>query len=205
MRRNLIYNALLNRRNISPTTTPAPTTTGAPTTTIYLLPGEVLIGSQIWMDRNVDDNIPGSLVYQNNESKRAIYGGLYLWSHIPTIEALYPGYHVPTKDELYTLAASVGGTIAGGGKLKQAGTSLWTSPNTGATNETGFTALPGGIWREAFSDWALEGWYSTMWSKTERETDPTKAWWFQLYYMATNINIYYVDKDNTASIRLIKD
>ena len=57
---------------------------------------------------------------------------------------LLTGWHLPTDGELLMLSNYLGGDNIAGGKLKEAGTLHWNSPNTGATNETGFTGLPGG-------------------------------------------------------------
>ena len=54
------------------------------------------------------------------------------------------GWHVPNYDEWTTLSTYLGGKTVAGGKLKETGTAHWQTPNSGATNETGFTALPGG-------------------------------------------------------------
>jgi len=73
------------------------------------------------------------------------YGALYNWFAIDNPNGLAPtGTRVATKADWDTLNTYLGGSSVAGGKLKEAGFAHWNSPNTGATNETGFTALPGG-------------------------------------------------------------
>jgi uncharacterized protein (TIGR02145 family) len=84
--------------------------------------------------------------YDNNPANAAVYGHLYNWYAAHGSGIIAPaGWHVPTDDEWQTLADYLGDIATAGGKLKEAGTAHWTSPNTGATNETRFTALPGGV------------------------------------------------------------
>src|SRR5690554_410098 len=86
----------------------------------------------------------------------ATYGVLYNWTaamdgeassttNPSGIQGVCPaGWHLPSDAEWTELTDYLGGTSVAGGKLKETGTTHWKSPNTGATNETGFTALPGG-------------------------------------------------------------
>jgi uncharacterized protein (TIGR02145 family) len=126
----------------------------------------VTIGTQVWMKENlkttkyndgtsitlVTDNTewselttPGYCWYNNDQSQFGItYGALYNWYTINTGKLCPAGWHVPTDGEWTTLTTYLGGESLAGGKLKEAGTTHWNSPNTGATNRTGFTALPGG-------------------------------------------------------------
>ncbi len=81
------------------------------------------------------------------ENDKATYGGtygiLYQWGVASIV--CPDGWHLPTRAEWTTLSESLGGKYEAGGKLKEAGTSHWLSPNYGATNESGFTALPAGM------------------------------------------------------------
>jgi len=84
--------------------------------------------------------------YDNSTANGAIYGKLYNWYAVSDLRGLAPvGWHIPTDTEWATLGTSLGGNSVAGGKLKITGTTYWASPNTGATNETGFGGLPGGF------------------------------------------------------------
>jgi len=120
--------------------------------------------------------------FQNNPDNCNVYGGLYQWNEVmqysstPGVQGICPsGWHVPTDVEWCTLEQYVDPTITcdaldvwrgvdGGGKLKEAGTAHWAAPNTGATNLSGFTALPGGEWFDygrIFSGWKAYGFFWT--------------------------------------------
>ena len=126
------------------------------------------IGNQMWMAENlkvtryrngdlIGTTVPATLsllgesspkyqwAYNGNEDNVAIYGRLYTHYAITESRGICPtGWHAPTDAEWTTLTDYLGGMTVAAGKLKEAGTSHWISPNTGATNETGFKALPGG-------------------------------------------------------------
>jgi uncharacterized protein (TIGR02145 family) len=111
---------------------------------------------------------------------------------------------VPTDAEWTILTDYLGGTSVAGGKLKETGTAHWISPNTGATNETGFTALPGGgRWGGTFN---YNESYGEWWSATEY--DATNAWhrYVQNNYSDVNNGNYDIyDKSLGFSVRCIKD
>ncbi len=88
---------------------------------------------------------PAYCWYDNNPATyRETYGALYNWYTVNTGMLCPIGWHVPTDAEWEILTDYLGGESVAGGKLKEIGTTHWVSPNTGATNETGYTALPGG-------------------------------------------------------------
>ena len=89
----------------------------------------------------------GAWCYTNNDpSNGTKYGKLYNWYAVIDPRGLAPkGYHIPTDKEWTTLTQSVGAENLAGGKMKATGTQDWYGPNTGATNESGFSGLPGGI------------------------------------------------------------
>ncbi len=126
----------------------------------------VTIGSQVWMAENlkttryndgsnipnVTDNAtwdaltsPAYAWYDNNIANKVTYGALYNWYAVETGKLCPVGWHVPTDAQLTRLTNYVGGESVAGGKLKEIGTTHWNSPNEGATDEYGFTALPGGV------------------------------------------------------------
>lgn len=124
----------------------------------------VQIGTQCWMQQNLNigirvdgvynqtnNSIIEKYCYDDNENNCNNYGGLYQWdetmqySTTQGVQGICPsGWHLPTDAEWTTLTTFLGGESVAGGEMKEAGTSQWSSPNTGATNGSGFTALPGG-------------------------------------------------------------
>ena len=147
----------------------------------------VTIGEQVWMAENLATTrlndgtpisnltvpadwelapVPAYVWYSNNEALyRLTYGALYNWHAVATNKLCPEDWHVPTEAEWRTLVNYLGGVDVAGGKLKQTGTALWLSPNVGATNESNFTALPGGGRKPAgeFEDRGIRGlwWAST--------------------------------------------
>jgi len=72
------------------------------------------------------------------------------------------GWHIPSGEDWSALTDFLGGTTIAGGKLKEAGTTHWFNPNTGASNLSGFTGIPGGYRFEEFSDKTYTGnWWSS--------------------------------------------
>lgn len=103
----------------------------------------VRIGTQTWMAENLNYNVsPGSWVYDNNPSNAAIYGRLYNWNTAKKV--CPPGWHLPSDAEWNILITYLRTKGAPGNQMKEAGTSNWLAPNDGATNSSGFSALPGG-------------------------------------------------------------
>lgn len=184
----------------------------------------VQIGSQCWMKENLKatryrngtsiiypssnntswvENKAGAYAWYNNDiSSKNIYGALYNWFAVNNPNGLCPtGWHVPTDAEWAKLTISLGGNSVAGGKLKASGTSFWASPNTGATNETGFTALPGGF-RTVFGDYmdiTGNGWW---WSST---SGSTSAWVRAMFYNATSVYRATADHWGGLSVRCLKD
>lgn len=123
----------------------------------------VKIGNQIWMAENLKvthyndgTRIPymtsssEAYYWYNNDSStyKSTYGALYNWAAVWTDKLCPTGWHMPSISEWGTLTAFLGGDSVAGGKLKETGTTHWNAPNTGATNESGFTALPGSMYDE---------------------------------------------------------
>ena len=82
--------------------------------------------------------------YDNLESNNQIYGTLYSVYAVKTEKLCPTGWRVPTENDFLILTDFAGGYEQAGGKFKAPGTTYWNGPNTGATNEFGLTALPGG-------------------------------------------------------------
>ncbi len=122
----------------------------------------ICIGKQNWMKENLAYNAPGSRCYDDNLANCDIYGRLYDWatmlqgaapsSSTPSgVQGVCPkGWHVPSQDEYYDMLSFLSDPINAGndtivGGMMKAISPLWNQgPNVGATNSSGFTALPGG-------------------------------------------------------------
>jgi uncharacterized protein (TIGR02145 family) len=163
-----------------------------------------------------DNGIIEKYCSNNDEANCAIYGGLYQWGEMmqyattPGAKGICPtGWHLPTDEEWDTLTVTLlGGDGIAGGKMKasgtvEAGTSLWHSPNTGATNECGFTALPGGG-RDGNGLFGTLGWYCDWWSSTD-EGNTIKAWDRYINYDYSIVFRSYFQKSNGSSVRCVRN
>ena len=112
------------------------------------------------------------------------------------------GWHVPSDAEWTTLTTFLGGEAVAGGKLKETGTTHWTAPNTGATNETGFTALPGGS-RGGYGTYGSIGNYGNWWSSTE--SSATYAWGRYMGYDDAGVGRGGGSKQYGFSVRCVRD
>ena len=177
----------------------------------------VQIGNQLWMAKNLAVSSPGALGYNSN------YDGASLGYLYPGIAGINPtGWHVPSVWELNNLQNNLNNDNVAG-KLKETGTSHWNSPNEGATNETGFTALPGGT---IYTDWvsfdtiAGIGDFGVWWTSDlnpvweEHSWPPNSSYWgyYPIYFYISNGNTspfydYLQSPVSTrnASIRCLRD
>lgn len=113
---------------------------------------EVVIGTQVWMCYNWDAAYPGSKVYGEDESNRALFGGLYSWAQVMSPGFVPEGWHVPTRAEWQTLKDYLGGDAVAGGHLKSLGLTYWDTPNTDADDSVGFDARGSGYaYKNTFS------------------------------------------------------
>lgn len=185
----------------------------------------ITIGFQTWMAENlrttkyndgkaihnIKDNDEWKTIssgaycnYNNTISNDTIatYGRLYNWHAVNTTKLCPSNWHIPTESEWLELTDYLGEQKISGGKMKEAGTLHWKSPNNGATNESGFTGFPSGF---RFDD---RGYYgistdAVWWSATE---DNIYTAWFQgLYYRDTASYTGTNNKYFGFSIRCIKD
>ncbi|MBU4446718.1 MAG: fibrobacter succinogenes major paralogous domain-containing protein, partial [Candidatus Marinimicrobia bacterium] len=158
--------------------------------------------------------------YNTNSSNADTYGRLYNWYavndsrnidpevrkrfHLPTDSRnIAPeGWHVPSDAEWKTLVDYLGGKSVAGGKMKETGTTHWHSPNTGDTNESGFSALPVGC-RYYNGRYDYMGYNATFWSSTEDY--PYSAWYRKLWYNDSVVNRYSTKERNGFSVRCVKD
>jgi len=166
----------------------------------------VLIGSQTWMVENLKTSkfrngavITNSWYYGNNPGNGNIYGRLYDWYAVNDPRGLCPeGWHVPSDAEWTQLTNYLG--YNAGGKLKA--TYLWAIPNVGATNESGFTALPGG-YRHLYGDFLYIGYYGYWWSASEDFT--SSAWGRYMFYYNSDVSRLGYYKELGFSVRCLRD
>lgn len=156
----------------------------------------ITIGNQVWMAEN--------LRYIGNGAKNTddnVYGQLYDENDVPG--SCPAGWHLPSEEEWMELANYLGGSDTTGGSLKEAGTDHWLSPNTGATNVSGFTALPAGGY-DYNSGGFKRGESAYFWTSTI--TGYEVGIIIKLQYNSENIE--FLEKgtlDQCYSIRCIKD
>lgn len=186
--------------------------------------GTISIGNQVWMTENLktthyrnQDAIPqvadsatwhdletdGMCWYADDPGTYAgVYGGLYNWFAVDDPRGLAPvGWHVPTQADWVELIDYLGGTAVAGGKMKPQ-SSQWSAPNTGATNSSGFSGLPGGYRHTNghFEPLGLQGYW---WHSTER--NETYAYYNTLFYNYAVANTNNNKKTDAMSIRCVKD
>src|SRR5690554_267685 len=184
----------------------------------------ITIGDQVWMAENLaylpsvnmvadgSEDAAGSYYYVYGydgtnvaEAKAtdnyATYGVLYNWT--AAMNDCPHGRHLPSDAEWTELTDYLGGESVAGGKLKETGTTHWASPNTGATNETGFTALPGGARYNDGTFYDIGG-YGNWWSATG--DDATYAWdrFVSYGYSSVSSDCYYC-KSVGFSVRCLRD
>jgi uncharacterized protein (TIGR02145 family) len=157
----------------------------------------IKIGSQVWMAENLKTSkfndgtdityigemrywrgcsTPAYCWYLNDESRYINpYGALYNWHTVNTGKLCPTGWHVPSLEEWQTLFEYSGSDSLAGRQLRESGTAHWVMTDTGVTNGSGFTALPGGI-RESLidpsgypesDDFRNLGYTGAFWSATE--------------------------------------
>ncbi len=184
----------------------------------------VLIGSQWWMSENLrvshfndgtlipnvtDDeewialNIPAWCNYENIQVNENVYGKMYNWFAVNNARGLCPiGWHEPSDEEFNTLVDLLGGGAIAGGKLKLPGSQYWVNPNTDATNESGFSALPGGSRNASNGAFATIGTRGNFWSSTE---SAETAWTRILANNSAIVSRLNYSKLLGLSVRCIKD
>ena len=166
----------------------------------------VIIGEQVWMSENLkttkyrngnpipkvsdgttwsNHSIGAYCNYNKYEDNSTTYGRLYNWYAVNDSRNIAPtGWHIPSDAEWTTLTTYLGGECVAGGNLKETGITHWQSPNTGATNKTGFTALPGG-YRHCNGDFFCMCRNASFWSSTEHNCNDARYrklgydWWIQ--------------------------
>ena len=188
----------------------------------------VTIGIKSWTKTNLDvsryrngDPIPqvtdptqwvnlttGAWCYYNNDPANGlIYGKLYNWFAINDERGLAPvGWHVPSYPEWTDLDTFLGGAGISGGKIKAM--TLWNSPNTGATNSSGFTGLPGGY---RYGTNTSDGPFfyintsSIWWSSTESYDESPSAWGRMIRHNSASTILSGAVKTCGFSVRCVRD
>ena len=182
----------------------------------------VHIGTQCWFKQNLNvgtmvdlaanqtnNSVMEKYCYNNDPSNCDVYGGLYQWDELMQYtttsgaQGLCPdGWHITTDGEWTTLTTFLGGVEFAGGKMKETGTLHWNVPNEGATNESGFTGLPGGLRMTvpAFSGMGNSG---TWWSSTEESS--TFVYDRGLTYLGFFVNVGTFIKPMGLSARCVND
>jgi len=187
----------------------------------------VKIGAQCWFKENLnvgtmingdqemtDNGIIEKYCYDNSEANCDMYGGFYQWNemmdYITTegAQGICPeGWHLPTDAEWTALTTYLGGQSVAGGKMKSTRTApdphpRWNSPNIGATNSSGFTALPGG---ERFVLGSFHGLstFGYWWSSSEHSA--SNAWFRDMWDDAADVARGFNSKSFGWSVRCVKD
>lgn len=139
--------------------------------------------------------------YDYRDDLGSRYGGLYNWYAVNDSRGLAPeGWHIPSDAEWQTLKDYLSGDAVAGGKMKETG-EAWASPNTGATNESKFSALPGGeidevgTFRHSYSNGKF--WYSSDFSNDA-------AWYCSLYYAGSYADRTGAFKRTGISVRCVR-
>jgi uncharacterized protein (TIGR02145 family) len=183
----------------------------------------VRIGDQTWMAENLratkfNDGTTIDLVekssawenlstpaycwYDNNEKYGRTFGALYNWYTVNTGKLCPVGWRVPTDEEWERLIIFLGGKGRAGGQLKETGTDLWRNPNAGATNKSGFSALPGGVRYgngRFFGIGACGGWWSAS------EYDSSQALHLDVWFNHIEVGRSEILKGQGVYIRCVKD
>lgn len=188
------------------------------------VPGDITIGSQTWARCNTSvskyndgTDIPevqdptawaalttGAWCYYNNDpSTEAAYGKFYNWYAVNDPRGLAPtGYHVPSDAEWTVLTNELGGLTSAGGALKETGLCHWSSPNTGATNSSQFSAVASGI-RNHLGAFGNKPSYAFWWSSTQLSA--SAAYMRNVSYNNSSVSVSNYLKQYGFSVRFIKD
>lgn len=187
----------------------------------------VAIGAQIWMaenlrtsrynngdtinttedplkDINPEEDPKYLWAYDGDSSYVPTYGYLYTWYVVNDDRGLCPaGWHVASDDEWTTLETYLGGREVAAGPLKETGYDHWAEPNAGATNSSGFTAIPGGG-RVINGVYFLLGTVGGWWTSSEQ--NPEAGWTRGIGYETGAVNrATNIDKKYGWSVRCVKD
>jgi uncharacterized protein (TIGR02145 family) len=153
----------------------------------------------------------GAYSWKDNDETtyKNTYGALYNWYAVNTGNLCPAGWHVPTDVEWTALTDYAGGASIAGGKLKSTRTApdahpCWISPNTSATDEYGFSALPGGH-RDGsgYGMFDVVGRFGDWWSSTESHVE--RAWIRRMVYNNEDVRRFHDWKVQGSSVRCVRD
>lgn len=184
----------------------------------------VRIGTQIWMAENLKTTklnegtaiplVTGSAAWTNlttpgytmfnglDTAYKKNYGLLYNGYTCSDSIVCPTGWHIPTNDDVNILLESLGDSLTAGGKLKETGSLKWKSPNTGASNSSGFQAIPSGF-RYFDGSYAAFSLFTAFWLAEEPDID--NRYYISLSYSDSQIKFGQVSKKFGFSVRCIKD
>ncbi len=186
----------------------------------------ITIGTQTWMAENLrstkyNDGTTIQKITSNTDWKNlstaayctynnttrvdsiSVYGCLYNWYAVNTGKLSPSGWHIPSKAEWQTLIDYLGGLDIAGGKMKEISLLHWSSPNTSATNESGFTGLPAGERYGDVGTFVHLNYNACYWSTTAEGV--ATAWGRNLSNIAGSSLQDGDSQNNGWSIRCIKD
>ncbi len=185
----------------------------------------VKIGEQLWMKENLrttrfsngksithttsmqpwcDLDKPGYCWYNNNQDSFGNdYGALYNWYTVDHGKLCPKGWHVPSDGDWSELVLYLGGLDVAGGKLKEKDTTHWYSPNEGADNSSGFTALPGGYRSGINGTYNKIGEHAYWWSSTPKSSEC--SWFRSLSHYHAHIDRSSSYNNYGLSVRCVRD
>ena len=173
----------------------------------------VQIGKQTWMAENLnfdaglsEDGKVNSTPFKGSQYNAETYGQLYVWEIAKKV--CPSGWHLPSKTEWEGLSGYLGGEETAGGKMKTIGTMQWNEPNTGATNQSGFSSLPGGmVWFAEEKDLGdiASFWSSSSLNLPDPYSNPGNAWYVLLFNNSEKLALDSRWINNYHSVRCIKD
>jgi len=181
-----------------------------------------MIGTQCWMAQNLDIGtqisskanpadkaVVTKYCYNDSPANCNLYGGLYSWdvamqhTEKENARGICPeGWHVPSESD-WTILNTYLGSDASGGKMKEPGTRHWISPNNGATNTSGFTALPAGFRLFSNSTFKQLGAEADFWSSTMNDANSVVI--FNIDGSDVTLVKGFDDKRYGYSVRCIKN
>ncbi len=157
---------------------------------------------EAWEKASIEKK-PAWTYYETSSDYGMIYGKLYNWFAVNDARGLAPnGSHIPTEAEWNVLVVALGGENKAGNKLKEKGTEHWRVPNKAATNESGFTALPGGL-NYSFGSFVSQESKGFWWTSTADSNDT--AILYSVTYDRSDLSNLFFNKGVGLSVRCIKD